>query len=74
MAARIAAVLRGDEPGASFDGTGACFVEMGEGEASVGGGAFLGEAVQASLGEPSTEQRAEKERFEADRLAAWFGG
>jgi sulfide:quinone oxidoreductase len=73
VAARIGAVLRGADPDATFDGTGSCFVEMGGGEASLVGGQFLGDSVQVSLGEPSTEQRAHKERFEADRLAAWFG-
>jgi sulfide:quinone oxidoreductase len=74
VAGRIAARLRGEEPTATFDGSGSCFVEMGGGEASLVGGQFLGETVRASLGEPSTEQRAAKERFEADRLTAWFGG
>jgi sulfide:quinone oxidoreductase len=73
VAARIGAVLRGADPDATFDGMGSCFVEMGGGEASLVGGQFLGDSVQVSLGEPSTEQRAHKERFEADRLAAWFG-
>jgi sulfide:quinone oxidoreductase len=74
VVARIAARLRGEEPTATFDGSGSCYVEMGGGEASLVGGQFLGETVRASLGEPSTEQRAAKERFEADRLTAWFGG
>lgn len=74
VAARIAARLRGEEPSATFDGSGACHVEMGGGQASLVGGQFLGDAVQVSLSEPSAEQRLEKERFEADRLTAWFGG
>lgn len=74
VAARIAARLRGDEPAAEFDGIGACFVEMGGGEASQVRGEFLGDEVRVMLTEPDEAQRVEKERFEADRLAAWFGG
>jgi sulfide:quinone oxidoreductase len=74
VAARIAASLRGEAPGATFDGAGECFVEMGGGEASQLRGAFLGDAPSVVLTEPTAEQRLEKERFEADRLAAWFGG
>ena len=74
VASRIAASLRGEEPIAEFDGMGACFVEMGGGEASQVRGEFLGEEVGVVLTEPDEAQRLEKERFEADRLAAWFGG
>jgi sulfide:quinone oxidoreductase len=74
VAARIAASLRGEEPTAEFDGAGACFVEMGGGEASQVQGQFLGDEMRVALTEPDAAQRLEKERFEADRLAAWFGG
>jgi sulfide:quinone oxidoreductase len=74
VAARIAARLRGEEAAAEFDGTGACFVEMGGGEASQVRGEFLGDEVRVTLTDPDAAQRQEKERFEADRLAAWFGG
>ena len=73
VASRIAARLRGEEPTATFDGSGSCFVEMGGGEASLVGGQFLADTVMVSLSEPSAEQRAAKERFESDRLTAWFG-
>lgn len=74
VASRIAARFRGEEPAATFAGSGACYVEMGNGEASQVGGQFLGERVETRLSEPTSEQRLEKERFEADRLSAWFGG
>jgi sulfide:quinone oxidoreductase len=74
VAARIAATLRGDEPTAVFDGRGACFVEMGGGEASVIAGDFFADPPAVELSAPSMEVRADKERFEMDRLARWFGG
>lgn len=74
VAGRIAARLRGEEPTATFDGVGACFIEMGGGEASMVSGDFYADPPAAELTSPSRAQREEKERFEADRLAAWFGG
>lgn len=74
VAARIAAVLRGEAPTATFDGQGACFVEMGSGEASTISGDFFADPPAVSVSMPSAEQRADKERFEMDRLARWFGG
>ncbi len=73
VAARIAARLRGEEPTATFDGAGACFIEMGAGEASMVRGDFYADPPAAELTQPSREQRGEKERFEAERLTAWFG-
>ena len=74
VASRIAARLRGEEPTATFDGAGACFIEMGGGEASMVRGDFFRDPPEAELTAPSHAQREEKEAFEADRLAAWFGG
>jgi sulfide:quinone oxidoreductase len=74
VAARIAARLGGEEPTATFDGSGACYIEMGGGEASKVSGHFFADPPIAELTLPSHEQREEKERFEAERLAAWFGG
>ena len=73
VAARIAARLDGDAPIATFDGRGACFVEMGEGLASTISGDFYADPPAVELSEPSAEQRAAKERFEMERLARWFG-
>jgi len=74
VAARIAAGLRGGAATATFDGRGACFLEMGEGEASMISGDFFRDPPAVALSAPSAEQRAAKERFEMDRLARWFGG
>lgn len=74
VAARIAAVLRGETPTAAFDGQGACFIEMGNGEASTISGDFFGDPPAVALSLPDTQQRAAKERFEMDRLARWFDG
>ena len=73
VAARIAARLRGNEPTATFDGAGSCFLEMGAGEASQIRGDFFADPPAATLSAPSRDQRGEKERFESDRLTAWFG-
>jgi len=74
VAARIAARLRGETPTATYTGEGACFVEMGGGEASIISGEFFAEPPAANLSPPSVNQRADKERFEMERLERWFGG
>lgn len=73
VAARIAATFRGQLPTATFDGRGACFMELGDGEASTISGDFFANPPVVALAPPSVEQRAAKERFEMDRLAGWFG-
>ena len=74
VAARVAARLRGEPGTATFDGTGACFLEMGGDEASMIRGDFFADPPAVELTIPTHAQRQEKERFEADRLTAWFGG
>ena len=73
VAARIAAELRGEVPTATFDGRGACYIEMGNGEASTVSGDFFDDPPSVGLSMPDAQQRAAKERFEMDRLAHWFG-
>jgi len=73
VAARIAATLRGEEPTATFDGRGACFIEMGGGEASMIQGDFFADPPAVELTASSHEQREAKERFEEERLTRWFG-
>lgn len=73
VAARIAARLRGEAPDATFDGRGACFMEIGGGEASTISGDFFADPPLTDLSAPSAEQLAAKQRFEMDRLARWFG-
>jgi len=43
VAARIAAELRGDTAVGGFDGSGACFLELGDGAAAYASGSFYGE-------------------------------
>jgi len=74
VAARIAAQLRGESPDATFHGRGACFLEMGGGEASMIRGDFFADPPAVELTTASHDQREEKEQFEAERLTAWFGG
>jgi len=73
VAARIAAKLRGEVPTATFDGQGACYIEMGNGEASTVSGDFFDDPPSVALSMPDAQQRAAKEQFEMDRLAHWFG-
>ena len=74
VAERIAARLGGDEPTATFDGAGYCFLEIGGGQAMLVRGNFLAEpAPDVELTAPSEDFLAEKQRFERDRLDAWFG-
>ena len=74
IASRIAAKVLGGEPSATFDGRGACFIEVGNGEAATIRGDFFADPPEVTLSEPSAQQRADKERFELDRLERWFGG
>jgi sulfide:quinone oxidoreductase len=74
VALRIAAMLDGEPPAATFDGRGACFIEMGSGEASMITGDFFADPPTVELTAPSHAQLADKEAFEADRLTRWFGG
>jgi sulfide:quinone oxidoreductase len=74
VAERIAARLGGREPEATFDGRGACFLEVGGGQAMMVRGLFLAEpAPQVELVGPSAELLEEKARYEQERLEAWFG-
>ncbi len=74
VAERIAARVAGREPSATFAGEGFCFLEVGNGEAQFVRGNFLAEpAPEVELTPPSAEALAEKDRFEQERLDAWFG-
>jgi sulfide:quinone oxidoreductase len=74
VAAHIAASFGGTAAVDAFGGSGACFLEMGGDEASMVRGDFFADPPAVELTVPTRDQRAEKERFEADRLTAWFGG
>ncbi len=74
VAERIAATLNDIRPEAEFDGQGACYLEIGGGEAMMVRGRFLAEpAPEVELVGPSAELLAEKGEYERDRLQAWFG-
>lgn len=73
VAARIADRLAGREPGATFDGRGACYMEAGPGRAAVVQGSFLDDPPRIELTEPSEEGFRAKQAFERERLVAWFG-
>jgi sulfide:quinone oxidoreductase len=74
VAAAIAAEVLGEPEPAPFDGRGACFLEMGPGEATLIEGDFFAEpAPVVRVGTPSRATKEEKRGFEAERLARWFG-
>ena len=74
VAQRIAAAFDGRQADAHFDGKGGCFLEVGEGLAMVVEGEFLAHPEpRVELGAASVENLAKKERFERERLQAWFG-
>jgi sulfide:quinone oxidoreductase len=74
VAERIVATLNGISPEGEFDGSGACYLEIGGGEAMMVTGRFLAEpAPEVELVGPSAELLEEKHRYEQDRLDTWFG-
>lgn len=74
VAANIAAELEESPASARFDGRGHCYIELGGGQATAVDGEFyaLPEPYLA-LRLPSADALREKERFESERLARWFG-
>jgi sulfide:quinone oxidoreductase len=74
VAERIVARLDGVEPEGRFDGEGACYLEVGGGEAMMVRGRFLAEpAPEVQLTEASPRYLEEKARYEQERLDEWFG-
>lgn len=73
VAARIASHFRGDSATATFAGDGACFLEVGGGQAAQVEGGFLEDPPRVVMTEPSAEHLAAKRAFERERLEAWFG-
>ena len=69
----LAALLSGREPTARFDGAGYCFIEVGDGEASMVDGKFLADPPDIRVVEPAPAHLAAKEAFERERLERWFG-
>jgi sulfide:quinone oxidoreductase len=74
VAKSIAAGFNNSESAARFEGLGACFLEIGNGEALMVEGDFLAEpAPRVSLTEASAAYADEKLSFESERLLKWFG-
>src|SRR5258707_8137538 len=74
VGAAIAARLNGTGEPAPFGGEGVCFVETGEGSAAlIDGKFFAAPEPDVQVVPASPENAALKRRFEAERLAAWFG-
>lgn len=73
VARRIADELVGREPTATFDGTGSCFVEMGDGVAAHAAGDFYAEdGPQVRLHRPGRHWHLAKVAFERYWLGRWF--
>lgn len=57
-----------------FDGTGTCFLEFGAGQVAKINANFLGgPEPNVTLDGPSDAFRSDKEQFEQERIARWFG-
>jgi sulfide:quinone oxidoreductase len=70
----IAAVIRGEDSPAPYEGSGVCYAEFGDGLVSKVEVNFLrGESPAAERNDPSLEYAAEKAEFGATRRARWFG-
>jgi len=75
VAAAIAAEVRGDGAPAEFDGQGYCYMETGkESAALIEGDFFATPEPDVRIGGVSAMNAADKEFFELNRLASWFGG
>jgi sulfide:quinone oxidoreductase len=73
VAKRIAAEATGHGATASFDGTGACFVELGDGRAASATGDFYAEgAPRVRLRHPGRRWHLAKVAFEQYWLRRWF--
>ncbi|MCH8095313.1 MAG: NAD(P)/FAD-dependent oxidoreductase, partial [Chloroflexi bacterium] len=70
---RIVARLRGETPTATYDGTGYCFLEVGDGKAMLVHGNFLAEPrPDVQLAEPAAKHLEAKMELERSRLLEWF--
>ena len=74
VARAIAAELLGEAPPEPFDGRGYCPIELGPGAAALVEGDWYAEPEPVvSISGPSAAHAAEKEAFETEHLARWFG-
>ena len=76
VAEQIIATVRGDGAAvASYEGTGVCYVEFGNGTVGKVDGNFLGGPQPlAEFRMPTAEAAAEKAEFAAERRRRWFAG
>ena len=74
VAAAIAARVGGEDAPAEFDGRGFCYMEMGKTSAAlIEGDFFAAPEPDVRVGDISAMNATDKEFFELNRLAAWFG-
>lgn len=74
VARAIAAELLGEAPPEPFDGRGYCPIELGPGAAALVEGDWYAEPEPVvSIAGPSAAHAAEKQAFETEHLARWFG-
>lgn len=70
---RITSRLRGETPKATYDGSGYCFLETGNGKAMLVSGNFLAEPrPEVQLAQPAAEHLESKVELERSRLLEWF--
>lgn len=69
----LAAILAGRAREARFDGAGYCFIEVGEGQATMVDGKFFADPTDVTVYDPDPRYLARKVAFEQERLARWFG-
>lgn len=73
-ASHLASELQSGTPAKAFDGHGTCFIELGGGQAMPAEGEFFATPQpRFTFQSASAQGLRDKERFEADRLNAWFG-
>ena len=74
VADRLLALVRGEDPDATYDGRGICYLEFGDDEVAKVDVTFLsGEAPHGELMGPSSELAADKATFGSSRIQRWFG-
>ncbi|MBK5306979.1 MAG: NAD(P)/FAD-dependent oxidoreductase [Frankiaceae bacterium] len=74
VAARIAALLRGDATDRTYDGRGVCYVEFGAGQLGKVDVTFLsGQPPTGGFEGPSSALMADKVEFGRSRIERWFG-
>ena len=73
-ASHLASELQSGGSATAFDGHGTCFIELGGGQAMPAEGEFFATPQpRFTFWQASAQGLRDKERFEADRLTAWFG-